>query len=490
MPMKHVRLTALALFILTLLVLLTTVAPSIHTSDSPELASAALTLGIPHAPGYPLYTLIAHIMTYLPFGDTAFRLNLLSVFANALCAPILFRLLYRLIEDWHISVGTTLIVIWSSSIWSNGLVAEVYSVQLLALCMAISALLDLFLAPTVQPKQVLLTGIFFGLAVAIHPINVLFAVGFAVAFLMKRVPFKLILLSALISAAIVVITLLYLPMRYAANPPVNAAGYYDAQCEYQTVNLQTLNDMAWFLSGRQFESLFFVDGLVPSLSQMSMGLYWFWLNFLGVGVVIGVIGLWSMANRQRNFLLVWLILTLPYTYFFLTYGANDRFAMFSPVYLLWSVPLAFGFHRLNEPNWLRWLAIGFALVLLFINYPLVSLRDNTEYRDRTLLLLDPIPSNAAVFAHWDEAVAIHYFQLTEGLYENLTVYNLFFFNDTPQAVQTCVEQHLATQTPVLFATANLQPFLDMNLYTFQTIFISERYNSPLYLHLITRDSAQ
>jgi hypothetical protein len=29
----------------------------------------------------------------------------------------------------------------------------------------------------------------------------------------------------------------------------------------------------------------------------------------------------------------------------------------------------------------------------------------------------------------------------------------------------------------------------MNQYEFQTIFISERYNPPVYLHLITRDAA-
>jgi hypothetical protein len=489
MPMQHVRLTALALFLLTLLVLLATVAPSIHTSDSPELTSAAVTLGIPHAPGYPLYTLIAHFVTYPPFGDTALRLNLLSVFATALCAPMLFQLLYKLVAGWLVAVGTTLIVIWSSSIWSNGLVTEVYALQLLALCIAISALLDLYLAPTVQPKQVIMTGTLFGLAVAVHPINVLFATGFAYAYLWKSNPFKLNLLSALISMALVVLTLLYLPIRYAANPPINAAGYYDAQCQYQLVNLQSFKGMAWFVSGRQFDSLFFAEGLLPSLSQLGIGLRWFWLNFLGVGVVIGGIGLWSMAQRQKNLLLLWLILTLPYTYFFLAYGANDRFAMFSPVYLLWGIPLAYGFQRLSEPHWLRWLALGFALVMLFINYPLVSLRDNTEYRDRTLLLLDPIPSNAAVFAPWDDAVAIRYFQLTQGLYKNLTVYNLFFFNDLPQAVQTCVEKHLSEQQPVLFVNTMPQPFLDMNQYEFQTIFISERYNPPVYLHLITRDAA-
>jgi hypothetical protein len=489
MPMQHVRLTALALFLLTLLVLLTTVAPSIHTSDSPELTSAAVTLGIPHAPGYPLYTLIAHFVTYLPFADTAFSLNLLSVFATALCAPLLFRLLYRLVEDWRIAVGTTLIVMWSSSIWSNGLVAEVYALQLMTLCIAISALLNLYFAPTVQPKQALWTSVLFGVAVAVHPINVLFAVGFAFTYLWKRVPFKLNLLSALISIGIFELTLLYLPIRYAANPLVNAAGYYDAQCQYQLVNLQSVMGMAWFVSGRQFDSLFFAEGLLPSLPQLSIGLRWFWLNFLGVGVVIGGIGLWSMVHRQKNLLLLWLILILPYAYFFLTYGANDRFAMFSPVYLLWGIPLAYGFQRLSEPRWLRWLAVWFALVMLIINYPLVNLRNNTEYRDRTLLLLDPIPSNAAVFAQWDDAAAMRYFQLTQGLYENLTVYNLFFFNDAPQNVQACVEQHLLEQRPVLFVNTMPQPFLDMNQYGFQTIFISERYNPPVYLHLITRDAA-
>jgi hypothetical protein len=489
MPMQHVRLTALTLFLLTLLVLLTTVAPSIHTSDSPELTSAAITLGIPHAPGYPLYTLIAHVVTYIPFGDTAFRLNLLSVFATALCAPMLFRLLYKLVEGWLIAVGTTLIVIWSSSIWSNGLVAEVYALQLLVLCSALSALVDLLLAPTVQPKQVIVTGALFGLAVAVHPINVLFAAGFAFAYLWKRIPFRLSLLSALITIVIVVLTLLYLPIRYTANPIVNAAGYYDAQCQYQLANLQSFTGMAWFISGRQFDSLFFAEGLLPTLSQLSIGLRWFWLNFLGVGVAIGGIGLWSMVYKQKNLLLLWLILMLPYTYFFLTYGANDRFAMFSPVYLLWGIPLAYGFQRLSEPRWLRWLAPGFALIILLINYPLVNLRHNTEYHDRILSTLDPIPANAAVFAQWDDAVAMRYFQLTQGLHENLTVYNLFFFNDAPQNVQACVEQHLSERRPVLFVNTIPQPFLDMNQYEFQTIFISERYNPPIYLHLITRDTA-
>ena len=50
----------------------------------------------------------------------------------------------------------------------------------------------------------------------------------------------------------------------------------------------------------------------------------FRLNFLGAGVVIGGIGLWTMAQKQKNLLLLWLILVMPYAYFFVTYGANDN----------------------------------------------------------------------------------------------------------------------------------------------------------------------
>src|SRR5205085_4646944 len=66
-------------FILSLLVLLRTMAPTVYELDSAELATGAATLGIVHPPGYPLYTLVAHLFTLLPLRDVAFRVNLLSV---------------------------------------------------------------------------------------------------------------------------------------------------------------------------------------------------------------------------------------------------------------------------------------------------------------------------------------------------------------------------------------------------------------------------
>src|SRR3989440_2104292 len=41
-------------------------------------------LGIEHAPGYPLFTLVGHLFTMLPFGSVAYRVHLASAFFGGL----------------------------------------------------------------------------------------------------------------------------------------------------------------------------------------------------------------------------------------------------------------------------------------------------------------------------------------------------------------------------------------------------------------------
>jgi len=46
-----------------------TAARDIVVGDSPELIMAAVTLGVAHAPGYPLFTMLGHLFSLLPFGS-------------------------------------------------------------------------------------------------------------------------------------------------------------------------------------------------------------------------------------------------------------------------------------------------------------------------------------------------------------------------------------------------------------------------------------
>jgi len=70
-------------------------APTIHTGDSGEFVACAKILGIPHAPGYPLYTLLGKFfVNIIPFANTAYRVNV----GNALFAVACFFVFYLLLS--------------------------------------------------------------------------------------------------------------------------------------------------------------------------------------------------------------------------------------------------------------------------------------------------------------------------------------------------------------------------------------------------------
>ena len=120
-------LLAMALYGLTL-------APSVPGGDSGELIAVAHSGGIPHPPGYPLYMMIARGVSYFPFGDVAFRVNLLSALCDALAAGVLCLTVAR----WARSLGAGILAgglfAFAPLVWSYAVVAEVFALNNLLVC--------------------------------------------------------------------------------------------------------------------------------------------------------------------------------------------------------------------------------------------------------------------------------------------------------------------------------------------------------------------
>ena len=74
-------------------------APALTWLDSSELTAAGVTLGVPHAPGHPLYVMLAHLASFIPIGTTAFRVALLSGACAAAAAWFTFDLVEELTLD-------------------------------------------------------------------------------------------------------------------------------------------------------------------------------------------------------------------------------------------------------------------------------------------------------------------------------------------------------------------------------------------------------
>src|SRR5947207_8208819 len=76
-----------------------TAARDIVVGDSPELTMAAVSLGVPHPPGYPLFTMFGHLFSLLPFGAIPFRVNLFSVVCDALAVGVIYLAALRLTKS-------------------------------------------------------------------------------------------------------------------------------------------------------------------------------------------------------------------------------------------------------------------------------------------------------------------------------------------------------------------------------------------------------
>lgn len=66
-----------------------TLAPTVTLVDSGELIVVARSLGIAHPPGFPLWVMLAHLASLVPFGSVAVRLNFSSALFGALASAVL-----------------------------------------------------------------------------------------------------------------------------------------------------------------------------------------------------------------------------------------------------------------------------------------------------------------------------------------------------------------------------------------------------------------
>jgi len=126
------------------IIYLFTLAPSLPTGDSGELITAAKLLGVAHAPGYPLFTMLGHLFTLLPFGSVAYRVNLMSAVFDALAVAVIALSTYRLVipatseerrpggTRWPAACAAAaagLILGFGGAFWATSVIAEVFALD-------------------------------------------------------------------------------------------------------------------------------------------------------------------------------------------------------------------------------------------------------------------------------------------------------------------------------------------------------------------------
>src|SRR3989344_8676467 len=138
---------ALGIFGSTLTIYILTLSRSVYFGDSGEFIALAKTLGIAHPPGYPLYTMLAHLFTYLPFGTLAFRVNLFSAVTSSLTVVVIYFICLELTSNRLASISASLFLAFSYLFWLYSLVAEVFSLHALFVTLIILVSISIFENP-------------------------------------------------------------------------------------------------------------------------------------------------------------------------------------------------------------------------------------------------------------------------------------------------------------------------------------------------------
>jgi hypothetical protein len=273
--------------------------------DSAEFVTAAVTLGITHPPGYPLYTLLGHLFSGLPL-QPATAVNLMSAAFAALAVGLVFGVGRRLGLD-RIPAATGAATLGASGLfWSNALVAEVYCPAV-----AVSALVIYLLLRALDEQRFSLSlaaALVAGLGLGLHMSVATLGLGFAMLVWLngKQASRLLAAAGAALAGSLV---FLYVPLRAAQGPPLNICDPSNA------------GQFAWYLGGGAFRYLFRDGGSFLERGASIGGFFQEQLTWVGIALALG--GIVSLSRRRTQACLALVLMAAGNIAFFFNYQAHD-----------------------------------------------------------------------------------------------------------------------------------------------------------------------
>jgi hypothetical protein len=177
-----------------------TLAPDLTLEDSGELAVASKYAGVPHPPGYPVWTIYTWLFTKLPIANIAYRVGLSSAFAGALACGLValmvsrgssmmvegiadLRNIARSWENWICIVSgfvAGLLTGFNGFMWSQAVIVEVYTLSVLSLAGVLVCLMRWIYAPH-QYRYLYLAFFWYGICFNNHQSLLVIALGLEVA---------------------------------------------------------------------------------------------------------------------------------------------------------------------------------------------------------------------------------------------------------------------------------------------------------------------
>ncbi len=387
--------------------------------DAGDLITAAYTLGIPHPTGYPTYMLLGKAFTLLPFGDVAYRMNLLSAVSAALTVGLVYRACEALLHSQayaRVAAACAALLLATSRIfWSQALITEVYALNCLFFATTLYLWLRLDRLVAEQPadsssrslvfRTLVLLACVYGLSLGNH-LTVAFSaplVLFQCVTIFRRRLLKGTQWAGAGAAFLLGLSIYaYLPLRAGSEPLLNWG------------DPRTWRGFWWMISGGIYRQYLLA---LPRAYWAERLMAWAGLlrqQFGVAGTALGLLGAWQHAGRLPRHFLILLLTFGGYSIYAIGYNTTDSYVYLLPVYALCALWIAQGaqyaLHTVDHspsswaPAAAAVLCVAlFALPLgsLAMNLPHVDLRNNYSAHDYGSQVFSHVPDGSIIISATD-----------------------------------------------------------------------------------------
>lgn len=245
--------------------------------------------GISHPPGYPLYTLIAHIFGLIPLENYALKIHILSALFSVAACAVFYHILKQINHNTQDIGFYTLVLAVSSVLWSQSIIAEVYTLNLFLLSLVFLLLLKFDKSQNMAMAR--LAALIYGLALSNHwPLAILSSPLFITLLLPYSWQKIKIILKAIPFFIIGLLPYIWMIIRSNQNPDISFYGPLDS-----------LRMIIFFISREGYANI----DHSPSATIMDKLNYVLFVlreilnqfGYLGAGLItVGFIAQWKMAK--------------------------------------------------------------------------------------------------------------------------------------------------------------------------------------------------
>jgi hypothetical protein len=486
-----------------------TLCPSVEYIDSGELALACKNLGIAHPTGYPLYTTLGRIATFLFPGELIFKMNMMSLIFTSLASGFLFlciaefKSMLGIKSPWGnftslaIALFGSLTPIW----WSQGTTNEVYSLNLLLISISLYTLLKYFGNDSI--KWLMIASFTMGLALTNHLSAAYILPAYLILLIYRWRKRKLktgVLYFCAVSFLFPLTIYIFLPIRAGFSPFLNWGGVDDPYFLYK--HISGWQYRIWMFT--DFSLSTFIDKMISSVSLIYDQFGWPGFLLAAVGMIV--------ALARKSYLAVFAVLIIVLNFIYAAnYEIIDIESYYLPMITILSIFMGIGAAYLiqkiitaTKKNPL----IKYVMLAGIIILPIYGFIENIHVSDRSsrtfarqgvMDMIDSMePGGLAFVENWDFYSPWLYFHFEDNLRKDIVLldkelmrrswYIDFIKRMHPEIYEhsaSAIEDFLREVEPFERSLPFEAAVIDKAYYNMlHTITINEMTNRPVYTNIL------